>query len=189
MVPEEEDKVEKYIGGLSDNIQGNVIAAEPTRLQDAIRVANNLMDQKLKGYATKNAENKGRFDSSSRDNRGQQQQPFKSQNVSGQNVARAYTVGNNVERKGYAGVLPYCSKCRMHHEGPCMPRCSNCKSVGYLTRDCRTAVVATHQRAPIGNQTGNVCYECGRPGHYRNECPKLRNQNRGIKTGNNEAKA
>ncbi|GKA36242.1 putative reverse transcriptase domain-containing protein [Tanacetum coccineum] len=32
MVPEEEDQVEKFIGGLPDNIQGNVIAAEPTRL-------------------------------------------------------------------------------------------------------------------------------------------------------------
>ncbi|GKG42032.1 reverse transcriptase domain-containing protein, partial [Tanacetum coccineum] len=30
MVPEEEDRVEKFIGGLPDNIQGNVIAAEPT---------------------------------------------------------------------------------------------------------------------------------------------------------------
>ncbi|GKG02088.1 hypothetical protein Tco_0306793, partial [Tanacetum coccineum] len=34
MVPWEEDWVEKFIGGLPDNIQGNVIAAEPTRLQD-----------------------------------------------------------------------------------------------------------------------------------------------------------
>ncbi|GJX29913.1 hypothetical protein Tco_0237992 [Tanacetum coccineum] len=32
MVPEEEDQVEKYIRGLPDNIQGNVTAAEPTRL-------------------------------------------------------------------------------------------------------------------------------------------------------------
>ncbi|GJS04641.1 putative reverse transcriptase domain-containing protein [Tanacetum coccineum] len=98
MVPEEEDQVEKYIGGLPDNIQGNVIATKPTRLQDAVRIANNMMDQKLKGYAIKNAENKRRFDNNSRDNRGQQQ-PFKRQNVNGQNVARAYTVKNNIERK------------------------------------------------------------------------------------------
>ncbi|GKE17576.1 hypothetical protein Tco_1425153 [Tanacetum coccineum] len=32
IVPEEEDRVEKFIGGLPDNIQGNVIAAEPTKL-------------------------------------------------------------------------------------------------------------------------------------------------------------
>ncbi|GKE71321.1 hypothetical protein Tco_1529393, partial [Tanacetum coccineum] len=49
MVLEEEDRVEKFIGGLPDNIQGNIIAAEPTRLQDAFQISNNLMDQKLKG--------------------------------------------------------------------------------------------------------------------------------------------
>ncbi|GJT80264.1 hypothetical protein Tco_1054606 [Tanacetum coccineum] len=58
MVPKENDKVEKYIGGLLDSIQGNVIVVEPVRFQDAICIANNLMDQKLKGYAIKNAENK-----------------------------------------------------------------------------------------------------------------------------------
>ncbi|GJU94821.1 hypothetical protein Tco_1319577 [Tanacetum coccineum] len=62
MVPEEDDRVEKFIGGLPDNIQGNVIVAEPTRLQDAVRIANNLMDQKLKGYAMKNVENKRRLE-------------------------------------------------------------------------------------------------------------------------------
>ncbi|GJW07144.1 putative reverse transcriptase domain-containing protein [Tanacetum coccineum] len=57
MVPDEEDKVDRFIRGLPDNIQGNVIAAEPTRLQEAICIANNLMDQKLKGYV-RSAENK-----------------------------------------------------------------------------------------------------------------------------------
>ncbi|GJU36638.1 reverse transcriptase domain-containing protein [Tanacetum coccineum] len=32
MVPKEEDQIEKFIGGLPDNIRGTVIAAEPTRL-------------------------------------------------------------------------------------------------------------------------------------------------------------
>ncbi|GKF23525.1 hypothetical protein Tco_0075847 [Tanacetum coccineum] len=44
MVPVEEDRVEKFIGGLPDNIQWNVNAAEPTRLKDVVRIANNLMD-------------------------------------------------------------------------------------------------------------------------------------------------
>nr|GFA88235.1 hypothetical protein [Tanacetum cinerariifolium] len=70
MVLEEEDQIEKFIGGLLDNIQGNVIAAEPTRLQDAVWIANNLMDQKLKGYAMKNAENKKMLEVNQRDNRG-----------------------------------------------------------------------------------------------------------------------
>nr|GEY17833.1 putative reverse transcriptase domain-containing protein [Tanacetum cinerariifolium] len=62
MVLEEEDRIERYVGGLPDNIQGNVAFAEPTRLQDAIQLANSLMDQKLKGYAVKNDKNKRRSD-------------------------------------------------------------------------------------------------------------------------------
>nr|GEW01510.1 reverse transcriptase domain-containing protein [Tanacetum cinerariifolium] len=94
--------------GLPDNIQGNVIAAKPTRLQDAIRIANNLMDQKLKCYVLKNAKNKRRFDNNQKDNR-IQQPPYKRQNVGGQSVASAYTTGSN-EKKGYAGPFPYYNK-------------------------------------------------------------------------------
>ncbi|GKA41469.1 putative reverse transcriptase domain-containing protein [Tanacetum coccineum] len=139
MVPNKEDKVKRFIKGLPDNIQGNVIAAEPTKLQDAIRVANNLMYQKLKGYA-RSAENKRRLDNNPRDNRGQQP-VFKRQIVGGQNVARAYMAGNN-EKKVYVGSLPYCNKYKFHHAGRVLP------------------------------------------GHFRKDCPELRNQNRGNKTGN-----
>ncbi|GJY81484.1 putative reverse transcriptase domain-containing protein [Tanacetum coccineum] len=153
MVLDEEDKVEIFIGGLPDNIQGNVIVAEPTRLQDEIRITNNLMDQKLKGYA-KSAETKRRFDNNPMDNRGQQP-AFKRQNVRGKNVARAYTARNN-EKKGYVGSLPYCNKCRLHHEGSCTVRCGNCKRVGHMVRDCTTAVAPNTQRAPVRNQAATA---------------------------------
>nr|GEU72816.1 putative reverse transcriptase domain-containing protein [Tanacetum cinerariifolium] len=104
----EEDHVEKFIGGLLDNIQRNVIVVEPTRLQDAIRVANNLMDQKLKGYAVRNAENERRL-KSTRETIVGNNHHFKRQNVGGQNVARSYTAGNN-ERRVYNGLLPLCNK-------------------------------------------------------------------------------
>ncbi|GKD50038.1 putative reverse transcriptase domain-containing protein [Tanacetum coccineum] len=90
-------------------------------LQDAVRIANNLMDQKLKGYDVKNVKNKRRLEVNQRDNHGQQP-PFKRLNVRGQNVARAYTTGNN-EKKPYNGLLPFCNKCKLHHEGPCTVRC------------------------------------------------------------------
>nr|GEX21975.1 putative reverse transcriptase domain-containing protein [Tanacetum cinerariifolium] len=71
MVPNEEDNVERFVGGLPNDIQRNAIAAEPTKLQDAIRITNNLMDQKLKGCA-RSAKNKRRLENNLRDNRGQQ---------------------------------------------------------------------------------------------------------------------
>ncbi|GJU25508.1 putative reverse transcriptase domain-containing protein [Tanacetum coccineum] len=115
------------------------------------------MDKKLQGYAARSAESKRRMESNPRDNRGQQP-PFKRQNISGQNVVRAYTTGNN-ERRGYTGPHPLCNKCKYHHVGPCIVKCNNCKK-------------------------GVVCYECRRPGHFRKDCPKLRNQNRGNQTRN-----
>nr|GEW05518.1 hypothetical protein [Tanacetum cinerariifolium] len=128
-------------------IEGNVIAAEPTKLQDVIRIANNLMDQKLKGYA-RSAKNKSRLENNPRDNRGQQP-VFKQQNIRGQNVARAYTAGNN-KKKG----------------------------------DCKVTVTPNTQRSPVENQPSIICYECGRPRHFRKDCPKLRNQNCRNQTGN-----
>ncbi|GJS75942.1 putative reverse transcriptase domain-containing protein [Tanacetum coccineum] len=96
MVLNKEDKVKRFVGGLPDNIQGNVIAVEPAKLQDANHIANNLMDQKPKGY-TRSAKNKRRLKNNPRDNQGQQP-VFKRQNVRGQNVERAYIAGNNEKR-------------------------------------------------------------------------------------------
>ncbi|GJY78111.1 putative reverse transcriptase domain-containing protein [Tanacetum coccineum] len=73
------------------------------------------------------------------------------------NVARACTAGSG-DKKVYAGNLSYCNKCKLHHIGPCIVKCGNCKRVGHMTRDCRTSFPATTQGAPNqnrGNQVGN----------------------------------
>nr|GEX32349.1 putative reverse transcriptase domain-containing protein [Tanacetum cinerariifolium] len=107
MVPDEEDKVERFIGGLLDNIQRNVIAANSARLQDAIRIANQLMDKKLQGYAARSAENKRMMESNPRDNHGQQpsfkrKDCPKLRNQNHGNQTRNKTGGNEVTVKAYA---------------------------------------------------------------------------------------
>ncbi|GJW04325.1 hypothetical protein Tco_1563181 [Tanacetum coccineum] len=47
---DETEKIDKYISGLPDNIYGNVMSARPKTLDDAIELANDLMDQKLRTY-------------------------------------------------------------------------------------------------------------------------------------------
>nr|GEY19283.1 hypothetical protein [Tanacetum cinerariifolium] len=149
MVPEENDKIKRFIWGLPDNIQGNVTSSKPVRLQDAIRMANGLMDQKVHVYAD-------------------------------------VTVGNN-EKRGYARSALYCNRCRLHHEGPCTVKCTSCKKVGHMARDCRTVVGAQAPRALMANQRVVTYFGCGGQGHYKSDCPKLKNQNRRNQATNNDA--
>ncbi|GJS44661.1 putative reverse transcriptase domain-containing protein [Tanacetum coccineum] len=128
-----------------------------------------------------------RLEVNQRDDRGQQP-PFKRPNVGGQNMARAYTAGNN-EKKPYNGPLPLCNKCKIHHEGPCTMRCGKCNKVGHLTRDCKVTNSATStQRGQMVNQRVLTCFECGRQGHFRSDFPKLKDQNPGNKNRVGEAR-
>nr|GEZ11910.1 putative reverse transcriptase domain-containing protein [Tanacetum cinerariifolium] len=42
---------------------------------------------------------------------------------------------------------------------------------------------------PRENARGITCFECGVQGHYKSECPKLKNGNQGNRTGNGNAEA
>nr|GEX61540.1 hypothetical protein [Tanacetum cinerariifolium] len=55
------EKVDKYIGGLLDNIHENVISTRSKTLDEAIELANDLMDQKLRTYAKRQTESKRKF--------------------------------------------------------------------------------------------------------------------------------
>ncbi|GJT33896.1 reverse transcriptase domain-containing protein [Tanacetum coccineum] len=77
----------------------------------------------------------------------------------GQNVARAYMIGNN-EKNGYEGTLPFCNKCKLHHEGQCTAKCRNCKRIRHLARDYRSVVTVPTQGTPGPNQGVITCFEC-----------------------------
>nr|GEZ32657.1 putative reverse transcriptase domain-containing protein [Tanacetum cinerariifolium] len=98
-VANENEKIDKYISGLPDNIYGNVKSSKPRTLDETIELTNDLMDQKLHTYVERGG-NKRNTDDTSRNNHGHQQQPFKKQNV-----AKAYNIGKG-ERKPYEGSLP-----------------------------------------------------------------------------------
>ncbi|GJT35849.1 putative reverse transcriptase domain-containing protein [Tanacetum coccineum] len=175
-VANETEKVDKYISRLPDNIFGNVKSARPKTLDEIIKLANDLMDQKLRTYVERQFDNKRKADDSSRNNHGHQQQPFKRQNV-----AKVYNMGSG-EKKPYGGSLPKCTKCHFHHNGPCTQKCHKCNKVGHFAHDCRSSGntnVANTQKGNGANPKGNSCFECGAPGHFKRDCPKLKNKDGG----------
>ncbi|GJV29416.1 hypothetical protein Tco_1385864 [Tanacetum coccineum] len=112
MFLKESDEVEKNVSGLPDMIQGSVMASKPKTMQDSIEIANDLMDQKIRTIAKRQAENKRKLDNN---NQAQQQPPKK------QNMARAYYAKSS-EKKECTGTLPLCNKWKFHHNGPCTNR-------------------------------------------------------------------
>ncbi|GKA22851.1 putative reverse transcriptase domain-containing protein [Tanacetum coccineum] len=54
-------------------------------------------------------------------------------------------------------------------------------------RGNRTAVATQAPRAPVANQRVMTSFGCGGQGHYKSDCPKLKNQNCGNKAANNDA--
>nr|GEZ26479.1 hypothetical protein [Tanacetum cinerariifolium] len=164
----------------------NVKASKPQSMQEAIEFATEMMDKKLLTHAERQAEHKRKFDDTSR-NTQHQQQPFKRNNV-----AQAYTAGQG-DKKPYGGTKPLCPKCNYHHDGPCAPKCTNCKKIGHLARDCKSRPTSNNnnnnQRAQGANARGITCFKCGVQGHYKSECPRLKNGNQGSRVRNGNAVA
>nr|GFA27786.1 hypothetical protein [Tanacetum cinerariifolium] len=107
------------------------------------------------------------------------------------NTGRVYTAASG-EKKQYVGSKPLCAKCNYHHNGPCAPKCHNCNKIGVLACDCRITANtnnANNQRGiGLGQKSG--CHEYGVQGHFRRECPKLKNNNNhGNQGGRNNAPA
>ncbi|GJW12127.1 putative reverse transcriptase domain-containing protein [Tanacetum coccineum] len=118
-------------------------------------------------------ENKRKFENTSRNNQNQQRQENKRQNT-----GRAYTAGSG-DNKSYTGFKQLCPKCNYHHNGPCAPKCYKCNKFGHLGRNCRSSASVNPGSNQRGSGTGQgpTCFECGVRGHFKMDCPKLKNNN------------
>ncbi|GJS43300.1 putative reverse transcriptase domain-containing protein [Tanacetum coccineum] len=142
-----------------------LLSSKPKTMQEAVEMATKLMDKKVNTIAERQTENKRKFENTSRNNQNQQQQNKK------QNTGRAYTTGSG-DKKQYGGSKPLCSKLQLS------PR-----------RSAGNANNANNQRGTRSGQKP-TCFECGVQGHYKRECPKLKNnKNRRNQVGNDKAPA
>ncbi|GJW53412.1 putative reverse transcriptase domain-containing protein [Tanacetum coccineum] len=176
MVPSERKKIEAYIRGLTDNIKGTVIGSKPISLNEAVRMAHALMEQKAQARIERIAEgNKRKWESSQGGNNGNNRNNNRDntrhnqQNNQRQGNARAMTTAP-AEQGGYAGNKPLCNRCKKHHFGYCNVVCNNCGKAGHMARDCKGKAIATG----ANTRPTVTCYDCGEKGHTRNYCPKKR---------------
>ncbi|XP_023735891.2 uncharacterized protein LOC111883799 [Lactuca sativa] len=144
MVPSESKKVERYIWGLSSQLQGSVLASRTTTFDSAKELAQQLIDHKgIHGTVTttfeqaKGGNNKRKFWNKKK---GQPaQDPAKKQQVVAVNAVT--TTAKPTPIRQYAGNLPKCNKCNFHHNGACREvHCTNCNKKGHIAQFCKAPV-------------------------------------------------
>ncbi|GJW39528.1 putative reverse transcriptase domain-containing protein [Tanacetum coccineum] len=160
-----------YVRGLPENIKGETTSSRPVVLNEAVRMAHTLMEQKLQAKAERIAEsNKRKWENNNNNNnRGN----YRNNNRHNQNNnqrhgnARALTTTQNAGAN-QTGVASKCNRCGICHFGQCPPKCYKCGKMGHKEKDCRSRNVASGSNA----RSAVVCYECGERGHKSNACPK-----------------
>ncbi|GKC14512.1 putative reverse transcriptase domain-containing protein [Tanacetum coccineum] len=176
MVPDSEKMMEVFIGGLPRSIEGNVTASKPQTLEEAINIAQRLMDQVTKHTPVQvSSDHKRKFDdrrtfnnnnyrndnnnnyrNTNTNNRYNNHQPQQNRR---QETFRSYAV-TPTKNNGYTGNRPLCKKCTLHH----IHLIKNCRNKGPATESNLLPVTVT-------------CHACGEKGHYANQCQKTTNNN------------
>ncbi|GJY66589.1 putative reverse transcriptase domain-containing protein [Tanacetum coccineum] len=154
---------------------GNVTASKPQTLEEAINIAQRLMDQVTKHTPVQvSSDHKRKFDNrrtfnnnnyrnTNPNNRYNNHQPQQNRR---HETFRSYAV-TLTENNGYTGNRPLCKKCTLHHIGHCTVKCNTCNKVGHLTKNCRNKGPATGSNLLPVIVT---CHVCGEKGHYANQC-------------------
>nr|GFB34457.1 hypothetical protein [Tanacetum cinerariifolium] len=96
MFLKESDKIGKYVGGLPGMIHGSVVASKPKTMQEAIEIATELVDKKIRTFAEHETTSKRNFKNTSRNTQNQQQHSNKRQNT-----GRVYTAASGEKKNGH----------------------------------------------------------------------------------------
>nr|GFA80498.1 putative reverse transcriptase domain-containing protein [Tanacetum cinerariifolium] len=177
-VPNEKKKEELYIKGLPEIIKGKTMSSRRVTLNEAVRMAHALMEQKIQSKNERIAEGlKRNWENNNRGNNNNNRGNYQNNNHHNQNNnrrqnnARALTTAQNTGAN-QTGVTPKCNRCGRCHFHQYPTRCENCGKIRHKTKDCRSRNVASGAAV----QPDIVCYRCGERGHRSFECPKKADQ-------------
>ncbi|GJS53976.1 reverse transcriptase domain-containing protein [Tanacetum coccineum] len=135
MVPDSEKMMEVFIGGLPRSIEGNVTASKPQTLEEAINIAQRLMDQVTKKTPVQvSSDHKRKFDDRRTFNTNNRYNDHQQQQNKRQEAVRAYAA-IPAENSGYTRNRPLCKKCTLHHTGSCTVKCNTCNKCRKTTNN------------------------------------------------------
>nr|GEX96668.1 reverse transcriptase domain-containing protein [Tanacetum cinerariifolium] len=147
MVPNNENLMEVFIGGLPRSIEGNVTALKPQTLEEAINIAQRLMDQvtnhnsiqgtndhKRKFEDKRNISSNNSYHNNYQNIRNNHANDFRQQKNRRQETVRSYAA-TPTEKHGYTGNHPLSTR-------------SNLQPISV------------------------ICHACGEKGHYQSQCSK-----------------
>ncbi|GJR19417.1 putative reverse transcriptase domain-containing protein [Tanacetum coccineum] len=181
LVSTKSKKIEKYIRGFPERIKGNITSSKPATLHEAINMARELVEQSVQGRAARIGEsNKRKWEDNQRNNNNNNHNNNNNRNRNNNHhqqqnrrpkTVRAYAAAP-AGGKIYAGNLPKCNRCNLHHHGPCPQKCQRCQRISHMEKDCRVRL----QGAGNDFLQNVTCFGCGKKGHFKDKYPKTGNQ-------------
>ncbi|GKC25608.1 putative reverse transcriptase domain-containing protein, partial [Tanacetum coccineum] len=161
MVEPEQVKVEQYIRRLSKNIRGDVTSSRPAGIDEAVRMAYQLMGQIIQDKTDEVSEGEKR---KGEGDRGDNRRDYnRRQNQRRANVGAMTNAAPNDNK-----VYPRCKNKK--HAGDCW-KCGKCGKLGHKTAACWSL-----------DRKDVTCFNCNEKGHRKRDCPKLKKNGQG---GNN----